>query len=144
MSETNLQTYSDGFMQVKLNRVKLEIAVQELQQKLHETQERKDLEEMKQQLNQAIKSEEEIKDGILQGMIQNWLKTLEFDDGKFTKKQNPASLKINDEELIPEEFKHEETKVVIDKKAIKESIQNWNDVAGCELTHSFSLVFTSK
>jgi hypothetical protein len=53
-------------------------------------------------------------------------------------------LKINDEELIPQEFKKEKVEIIIDKKAIKEKISNGEDIAGCEIVYSHNLVITPK
>ena len=51
---------------------------------------------------------------------------------------------IEDESKIPDEFKKEKTEIVIDKKTIKDKIQNGENVDGAMITYSHSLVITPK
>ena len=88
--------------------------------------------------------ENEKKTNIVNSMLQIGLKSVEFINQKFTLKKSPWSLKINDEELIPQEFKKEKVEIIIDKKAIKEKISNGEDIAGCEIVYSHNLVITPK
>jgi hypothetical protein len=56
-------------------------------------------------------------------MMENGLKTVETLKQRFTVKQNPPSVTIIDENMIPQNFKKLQTKVVVDKTAIKKAIQ---------------------
>jgi hypothetical protein len=56
-------------------------------------------------------------------MEQLNLKSMDFINQKVTLKNNPPSVKINDEELIPEKFKKEKVTISIDKTLIKSAIQ---------------------
>ena len=56
-------------------------------------------------------------------MEQLNLKSMDFINQKVTLKNNPPSVKINDEELIPDKFKKEKVSITIDKTLIKSAIQ---------------------
>lgn len=143
-NSTELQSIGNSFrdLQQKIWSLKLDIA--QLERELYETEFRKAIQEKKQALQILEDLENEKKTNIVNSMLQNGLKSVEFVNQKFTLKKTPWSLKINDEEMIPQEFKKEKVEIVIDKKAIKEKISNGEDIAGCEIVYSHSLVITPK
>lgn len=143
-NSTELQSIGNSFrdLQQKIWSLKLDIA--QLERELYETEFRKAIQEKKQALQILEDLENEKKTNIVNSMLQNGLKSVEFVNQKFTLKKTPWSLKINDEEMIPQEFKKEKVEIVIDKKAIKEKISNGEDIAGCEIVYSHSLVVTPK
>ena len=126
----------------KIWSLKLDIA--NLERELYATEFRKSIQEKKQELQVLENIENEKKTNIVNSMLQIGLKSVEFINQKFTLKKSPWSLKINDEELIPKEFKKEKVEIIIDKKAIKEKISNGEDIAGCEIVYSHNLVITPK
>ena len=77
-------------------------------------------------------------------MLKNNLKSIEFTFQKFTVKKNPWSLIIEDETKIPNEFKTEKITTVIDKKTLKERIQNGEEIEWAKINISYSLVITPK
>lgn len=129
-------------IQNKIWSLKVEIA--NLEQELHSSEFRKNIQDKKQMLQVYENIENEQKTNIVNSMLSNGLKSVEFVNQKFTLKKNPWSLKINDEEMIPQEFKKEKVEIVIDKKAIKDKINAGEDVAGCEIIYSHSLIITPK
>lgn len=129
-------------IQNKIWSLKVEIA--NLEQELHLSEFRKNIQDKKQMLQVYENIENEQKTNIVNSMLSNGLKSVEFVNQKFTLKKNPWSLKINDEEMIPQEFKKEKVEIVIDKKAIKDKINAGEDVAGCEIIYSHSLIITPK
>lgn len=143
-NSTELQSIGNSFrdLQQKIWSLKLDIA--QLERELYETEFRKAIQEKKQALQILEDLENEKKTNIVNSMLQNGLKSVEFVNQKFTLKKTPWSLKINDEEMIPQEFKKEKVEIVIDKKAIKEKISNGEEIAGCEIVYSHSLVITPK
>ena len=100
--------------------------------------------EKKMEVAELEKKESEMKQNIVNWMLQNQLKSIEFTFQKFTVKKNPWSLLIEDESKIPDEFKKEKTEIVIDKKAIKDKIQNGENVDGATITYSHTLIITPK
>lgn len=143
-NSTELQAIGNSFrdLQQKIWSLKLDIA--NLERELYETEFRKAIQEKKQALQILEDIENEKKTNIVNSMLQNGLKSVEFVNQKFTLKKTPWSLKINDEEMIPQEFKKEKVEIVIDKKAIKDKISNGEEIAGCEIVYSHSLVITPK
>lgn len=109
------------------------IDVQQAEAKLYDTVEYKDLEFKRGVLKQYESVEEDMKKQILLGMDALGLKSIEFINQKVTLKNNPPSVKINDEELIPGKFKKEKVSTTIDKTAIKNAIQEGYHVPGAEL-----------
>lgn len=142
--QTELQAVWNSIrdLQQKIWSLKLDIA--NLERELYATEFRKSIQEKKQELQVLENIENEKKTNIVNSMLQIGLKSVEFINQKFTLKKSPWSLKINDEELIPQEFKKEKVEIIIDKKAIKEKISNGEDIAGCEIVYSHSLVITPK
>jgi len=142
--QTELQAVWNSIrdLQQKIWSLKLDIA--NLERELYATEFRKSIQEKKQELQVLENIENEKKTNIVNSMLQIGLKSVEFVNQKFTLKKSPWSLKINDEELIPQEFKKEKVEIIIDKKAIKEKISNGEDIAGCEIVYSHNLVITPK
>lgn len=143
-NSTELQSIGNSFrdLQQKIWSLKLDIA--QLERELYETEFRKAIQEKKQALQILEDLENEKKTNIVNSMLQNGLKSIEFVNQKFTLKKTPWSLKINDEEMIPQEFKKEKVEIVIDKKAIKDKITAGEEIAGCEIVYGHSLVITPK
>ena len=130
--------------ELQIQRWTLQLEVQKAEQALHETEEWKLLEAKKAELAQYTALEENAKSSILDGMLANNLKVLEFDNQRFTVKTNPPSVKIINEDLIPAEYKVEKVTVSVDKKKIKDSIKNGGIVDGAELDCTHSLLVTPK
>ena len=144
MDNTTLNTVWNAIWDIQLKKAKALIDVQEAEDKLRKTAEYSELEFKKGILKQYENIEEDMKQQILLWMDAMGLKSLEFINQKFTVKNNPPAVKINDEELIPEKYWKTKTEVVVDKKLIKSAIQLGEDVPWAELTVSKSLVITPK
>lgn len=130
--------------ELQIQRWTLQLEVQKAEQALHETEEWKLLEAKKAELAQYTALEENAKSSILDGMLANNLKVLEFDNQRFTVKTNPPSVKIINEDLIPAEYKVEKVTVSVDKKKIKDAIKNGGIVEWAELDCTHSLLVTPK
>lgn len=139
-----LTPVADGIFDIQLQKGKLTIEVQEAEKALRESEAYKLLEQKKAELAEYEAKEEHIKQVILDGMIDNDLKSVEFTYQKFTVKSNPPSVRIIDEELIPKEYKNEKITVTVDKKKIKDAIQNGGIVDGAELMCWHTLLITPK
>lgn len=144
MDNTTLNTVWNAIWDIQLQKAKALIDVQQAEAKLYDTVEYKDLEFKRWVLRQYESVEEDMKQQILLGMDALGLKSMEFINQKVTLKNNPPSVKINDEELIPDKFKKEKVSITIDKTAIKKAIQDGEEVIGAELVVGKSLVITPK
>lgn len=142
--DTNLQTYWENIWTISNKRASAELALANLHEELHNTEIWKKILEKDAEVRQLKEEEASIKWGILAGMLQHGLKTVEFTNQRFTAKQNPVSVHILNEELIPQNYKKLKTELVVDKKAIKEAIQSGKDVEGAELTQGYTLVVTPR
>jgi hypothetical protein len=88
--------------------------------------------------------EQMMKDGIRQSLIAGGIKSVDTLTHKFTIKDNPPAVVIQDEEVIPAEYKKEKITITIDKTAIKNDIKAGNSVLGAYLSQSKSLLITPK
>lgn len=141
---TELNTNWENIWTIQNKRASAELELANLQEELHNTDLWKKIEEKKREVMELTDKETQVKDSILTWMLENWLKTVEFTNQRFTAKQNPASVNIIDEEMIPQNFKKLQTKVVVDKTAIKKAIQEWQEVMWAELSYWYSLVITPR
>lgn len=142
--QTDLQMVGENFRTLQTKRANAQIELRNLEMELQQTEFRKAIQEKRMEVAELEKKESEMKANIMNWMLQNQLKSIEFTFQKFTVKKNPWSLVIEDESKIPDEFKKEKTEIVIDKKAIKDKIQNGENVDGASIKSSFSLVITPK
>lgn len=142
--QTDLQIVGENFRTLQTKRANAQIELRNLEMELQQTEFRKAIQEKRMEVAELEKKESEMKANIMNWMLQNQLKSIEFTFQKFTVKKNPWSLVIEDESKIPDEFKKEKVEIVIDKKAIKEKIQNWENVDGAIVNYWHSLVITPK
>ena len=142
--QTDLQTVGENFRTLQTKRANAQIELRNLEMELQQTEFRKAIQEKRMEVAELEKKESEMKANIMNWMLQNQLKSIEFTFQKFTVKKNPWSLVIEDESKIPNEFKKEKVEIVIDKKAIKDKIANGENVDGASVTYSHSLVITPK
>ncbi|MGM9535035.1 MAG: siphovirus Gp157 family protein [Intestinibacter sp.] len=97
----------------------------------------KRLQELKKQKQNKY---EYLKKSLKDNMEALGVKKLETDLGNFTVRNNPGSLVIDNETIIPDEYKEVVQTVKIDKKAIKECIKQGNAIEGCHVEISTSLM----
>lgn len=142
--QTNLQEIGDSIRAIQTKRANAQIELHAMEIELQKTEFRQKIQEKKLEVAELTQKEEEVKKNILNWMLQNQLKSIEFTFQKFTVKKNPWAVVIEDESKIPDEFKKEKTEIVIDKKAIKEKIQNWETVDGATVTYWHTLQITPK
>ena len=142
--QTDLQMVGENFRTLQTKRANAQIELRNLEMELQQTEFRKAIQEKRMEVAELEKKESEMKANIMNWMLQNQLKSIEFTFQKFTVKKNPWSLVIEDESKIPDEFKKEKVEIVIDKKAIKDKITNGENVDGASVTYSHSLVITPK
>lgn len=101
----------------------------------------KNLEEHYKKSRKTLESQMEFWKNIIKDcMITLGEKKIITDTGSITVKNNPKSVKITDENLVPEEFKTEEISIKIDKKALKQRIEEGEEFEGITLEQSQSIL----
>ena len=101
----------------------------------------KSLEEHYKKSRKTLENQMEIWKNIIKGcMITLGEKKIITDTGSITVKNNPKSVKIIDESLVPEEFKTEEISIKIDKKALKQRIEEGEEFEGITLEQTQSIL----
>lgn len=141
---TDVLKPSENIWDLQLKRANAQAELMSLQSMLYQSDLYRKVQEKELEVKNLETQEEEMKDNILNWMMENGLKTVETLKQRFTVKQNPPSVTIIDENMIPQNFKKLQTKVVVDKTAIKKAIQAWEDVVWAELSCGYSLVITPK
>ena len=140
----DLKNYGENIRSIQNQKASAELELAGLQEQLHTSELWQKILEKQAEVRVLTDKETELKDNILSGMIANGLKTVEFTNQRFTAKQNPASVVITAEDLIPQDYKKLKTQVVVDKTAIKKAIQDGKIVDGAELSYWYSLVITPR
>lgn len=101
----------------------------------------KNLEEHYKKSRKTLENQMEFWKNIIKDcMITLGEKKIITDTGSITVKNNPKSVKIIDESLVPEEFKTEEISIKIDKKALKQRIEEGEEFEGITLEQSQSIL----
>lgn len=140
----DLNTYWESLWTIQNNIGSLNLALASKLEVLHQTKEWIEVEELKSQLALEQQKEEEAKQHIIDGMLANWIKSVDFVNQKVTVKTNPGSVNIIDEAQIPTLFIKEKITKSVDKVAIKNAIKKGVEVPGAELVQSYSLVVSPK
>lgn len=101
----------------------------------------KSLEEHYKKSRKTLENQMEFWKNIIKDcMITLGEKKIITDTGSITVKNNPKSVKITDENLVPEEFKTEEISIKIDKKALKQRIEEGEEFEGITLEQTQSIL----
>lgn len=140
----DLNTYWENLWTIQNNIGSLSLALASKQEALHQTKEWMEVEELKSQLALEQQKEEEAKQHIIEGMLANWIKSVDFVNQKVTVKTNPGSVNVINEGLIPTLFVKEKITKSVDKIAIKNAIKEWIEVPWAELVQTYSLVISPK
>lgn len=105
------------------------------------TESMKSLEEHYKKSRKTLENQMEFWKNIIKDcMITLGEKKIITDTGSITVKNNPKSVKIIDESLVPEEFKTEEISIKIDKKALKQRIEEGEEFEGITLEQTQSIL----
>ena len=140
----DLNTYWESLWTIQNNIGSLNLALASKLETLHQSKEWMEVEELKSQLALEQQKEEEAKQHIIDGMLANWIKSVDFVNQKVTVKQSAGSVNIIDEAQIPSLFIKEKITKSVDKVAIKNAIKEGKEVPGAEIVQSYSLVVTPK
>lgn len=144
MENQELHTIGNQIREQQLKKSTLATEIMNLKEELYQTEFYQMITKKEQELKEIEKQEQDMKNNIVNQMLEFDLKSIEFNHQKFTLKRTPWSIVINNEQYIPEEYKKEKKEVVVDKKALKEAIQNWLVVDWVDITYSHTLQITPK
>lgn len=136
MDEKTL-TLGKWFVWLIWERLDLQIKLQEAKEKLAQLPEFRYVRDLEQQFMALEEKEELQKIDIINWMEASWIEVLTLPElwFEFKIKKNPPSVIIEDENMIPDQFKKEKVTITVDKKAIKDEISKWWIVAWCHLAH---------
>lgn len=84
------------------------------------------------------------KEFIEKWLQEAWIKSIETDHQKFTLKKSAWSIKVINEDEIPNSYFKEKVTKQLDKKALKEWLNMWDVVPGAEIEYKYSLLVTAK
>lgn len=140
----DLNTYWESLWTIQNNIGSLNLTLASKLEALHQSKEWLEVEELKSQLALEQQKEEDAKQHIIDGMLANWIKSVDFVNQKVTVKQSAGSVNVVDETQIPALFIKEKITKSVDKVAIKNAIKEWKEVPGAEIVQSYSLVITPK
>ena len=139
-----LHTIGNSIRDVQLQKSNLQSEILWLKEELYKTEFYQMIVKKEQELKQIENKENEMKTNIVNQMLQYDLKSIEFNHQKFTLKKTPWSIVINSEAEIPDQYKKEKKEIVIDKKLLKEAVQNGLVVEWVEIQYWHSLIITPK
>lgn len=98
-------------------------------------------EKLQEQLREIEKQDFELRELAKQKLIDAGMKKFEALDGTIVQlNKKPWALKIEDESVIPEEYKKEKVTISIDKTALKKDVQEWLILDGVYITEDYTLV----
>lgn len=121
-------------LQLKIARQKAEIEQFNLYVAMKENEEK---------MRVLQKQNDDFKQNVKLNMFNSWIKSLETFTHKITLKATVGSLKIEDENIVPQEY-IKEIKPVFDNAKIKSDIKDWKNVPWCSVSESWSLLITEK
>jgi hypothetical protein len=139
-----LHTIGNYVRDLQLQKSTLSTEILKLKEELYQTEFYQMILKKEQELRELEQKEQDTKNNIVNQMLKYDLKSIEFNHQKFTLKRTPVSIVIQDEKDIPDEYRKEKKEVVIDKKSLKEAIQNGLVVDGVEISYSHTLLITPK
>ena len=140
----NIQIVWDSIydLTLQISDIKLDIAYKE--RELSESKLAIEIRELAKKKRELSNNIEERKGNIKESMLNSWLKSMEFEHQKVTLKKSPWSVKVLDENEIPETYKKEKITISLDKKKIKDGIVNWDIIPWAQIEYSYSLIITAK
>ena len=140
----NLSTIGDSIRDLQLSQSDIRLAIMNTEKELQETEAYKKLQSYKKQESDLNCLIETRKQHVLEWMQNAGIKSIEFIHQKMTLKKSPGAVKIEDEEMIPGDYKKEKVTITIDKTKIKNDIKDWKQVNGATIEFKDTLLITPK
>lgn len=96
-------------------------------------------------IKQLEKQDEEVREKGKELLLNAWLKKFENLDGTIIQlNETPWQLVIQDESLIPDEYKKTKTTISIDKTTLKNDIKEWLIIEWVSIEKDYKLVIKNK
>ena len=141
----DLKTTGESIYDLSLKVWDLNFEIQKLERELKETDIYKKIQWLKNDKKEVEDSIEARKAFVKERMLDAGLKSMEFTNQKVTLKKSPWKLVIEDETVVPEEYKKEKVTVSIDKKKLKDVVSKWElELPWVEIEYWYSLLITPK
>jgi len=139
-----LKTLWNSIYELELQNWDLNFEIASLERELRETEIYKKIDDLK---KTSAQNDREIiirKDNVMSSMLDAWLKSMEFENQKLTIKKSAWSVKIDNDDDVPSNYKKEKITVSIDKKALKEWLLAWDVLPWVEIVYKNTLLITPK
>jgi len=139
--EITTQSLAEKINASTILQMQLRVKIAEKRKELEASPLYAEIEMLKKQLQEEEKQDSEIRENMKQKMLSAGMKKFEALDGSVAQlNKTPASLVIEDESEIPEEYKKEKTTISVDKKQLKEDIKEGLILDGVCLKEDYNLV----
>jgi len=124
MTQITTQSIVDTLNSIELMKANLNLQLLNKQEELRNTDLYKEIKDLEISIKQLEKQDEEIREQGKQILLSNWLKKFEALDWTIIQlNETPGALVIENEDLVPKEYKKEKVTISIDKKTLKEDIK---------------------
>ena len=141
MTEITTQGIVEKINSTTIQSIQLKGKIAEVKQRLAEYPENREIEELNVLLKEITTEDTEMRNLAKDKMLNAGMKKFEaLDWTTIQLNKKPWALVIEDESLIPDEYKKEKTTISIDKKQLKEDIKEWVIIDGVSIKEDYTLV----
>ena len=141
MTEITTQGIVERINSTTIQSIQLKGKIAEVKQRLAEYPENREIEKLNVLLKEITTEDTEMRNLAKDKMLNAGMKKFEaLDWTTIQLNKKPWALVIEDESLIPDEYKKEKTTISIDKKQLKEDIKEWVIIDGVSIKEDYTLV----
>lgn len=141
MTQITTQSIVDTLNSIELMKANLNLQLLNKQEELRNTDLYKEIKDLEISIKQLEKQDEEIREQGKQILLSNWLKKFEALDWTIIQlNETPWALVIENEDLVPKEYKKEKVTISIDKKTLKEDIKQGLIIEWVSIEKDYNLV----
>lgn len=141
MTQITTQSIVDTLNSIELMKANLNLQLLNKQEELKSLDLYKEIKDLEISIKQLEKQDEEIREQGKQILLSNWLKKFEALDWTIIQlNKTPGALVIENEDLVPKEYKKEKVTISIDKKALKEDIKQGLIIEWVSIEEDYNLV----
>lgn len=139
-----LQTVWDDLYNLQLKIWVANWELLKMQQELMQSELRLKIQDKKKEISDMENAIDDKRDYIMRKLQEQGIKSIEFTNQKVTLKKSPWSVKVIDENEIPDNYFKEKVSKQLDKKMLKEWLAMWDVVPWAKIEYTYSLLFTAK
>lgn len=141
MTQITTQWLVEKINAATIQAITLKWKIAEKKQALAQYPENKEIEEMEVLLKEINKEDTELRNTVKETLISAGMKKFEALDGTIVQlNKKPWALVIEDESLVPDEYKKEKITISVDKKQLKEDIKEGVIIEGVSIKEDYTLV----